>query len=152
MILVDANLLLYAENSQCECHAAARRWWDEQLSGTQPVGLCWPVLNAFIRIGTNPRLHQRPLLLREAVLRVQSWLHQPCVQLVQPTDSHWEIFQRVLLASQAVANLVSDAHVAALAIEHNAVLFSTDADFTRFRGLKWKNPLAQVGPSGRPTN
>lgn len=85
MILVDANLLLYAEDSLAEHHAAARTWWDAQLSGSDAVGLCWPVLNAFIRIATNARLHQRPLTLKEATERVQSWFDQSCVRLLQPT-------------------------------------------------------------------
>lgn len=142
MILVDANLLLYAEDSLSAQHDAAQEWWDRQLSGTEPVALCWPVLTAFIRIGTNVRLHRRPLTLREAVERTQSWFEQPCVRLIQPTDQHWTIFQTMLRSGNAVANLVSDAHLAALAVEHNCVLHSTDADFARFRGLKWENPLA----------
>jgi toxin-antitoxin system PIN domain toxin len=142
MILVDANLLLYAEDSLSAQHDAAREWWDRQLSGTEPVALCWPVLTAFIRIGTNVRLHRRPLTLPEAVERTQSWFDQPCVRLILPTDQHWAIFQSMLKSGKAVANLVSDAHLAALAVEHNCVLHSTDADFARFRGLKWKNPLA----------
>ncbi len=142
MILPDANLLLYAEDSLSEHHEAACTWWDEQLSGSEPVALCWPVLTAFMRIGTNVRLHKRPLTLREAIERVQSWLDQPCVHLIQPTDQHWELFQQMLRVGNAAANLVSDAHVAALAVEHNCVLHSTDTDFARFRGLKWTNPIA----------
>lgn len=142
MILVDANLLLYAEDSLSEHHEAACRWWDAQLSGSEPVALCWQVLDAFIRIGSNPRLHQRPLTLKEAVARVQSWFEQPCVRLIQPTDQHWAIFQQMLRIGNAVGNSVSDAHLAALAVEHNCILQSTDADFSRFRGLKWKNPIA----------
>lgn len=142
MILVDANLLLHAEDSLSEHHEAARIWWDAQLSGSDPVGLCWPVLSAFIRIGTNARLHQRPLTLKEIAERVQSWFSQPCVQIIQPTDQHWNLFQQMLRSGNAVGNLVSDAHLAALAVEHNCVLYSTDADFSRFRGLKWKNPIA----------
>ena len=141
MILLDANILLYAEDSLSEHHEAARIWWDEQLSGQAPVALCWPVLTAFVRIGTNPRLHQRPLTLKEAVLRVQSWLDQGCVRVIQTTDQHWHFFQQMLRAGQATGNLVSDAHLAALALEHNCVLHSTDTDFARFRGLKWKNPI-----------
>ena len=141
MIFVDANLLLYAEDSASPHHSVAREWWDEQLSGTEPVALCWPVLTAFIRIATNARLHRRPLTLKEAVERVQSWLDQPCVRLVQPTDQHWSIFQKLLRGGSATANLVSDAHLAALAVEHNCTLHSTDADFARFPGLRWKNPI-----------
>jgi toxin-antitoxin system PIN domain toxin len=142
MILVDANLLLYAEDSLSEHHQAARAWWDEQLSGADPVCLSWPVLKAFLRIGTNARLHQRPLTLKEACERVQSWFEQPCVRLIQPTDQHWVLFQQMLSEGNAVGNLVSDAHLAALAVEHNCVLHSTDADFARFPSLKWTNPIS----------
>ncbi len=141
MILVDANLLLYAEDSLSEHHEAARTWWDEQLSSSAPVNLCWPVLTAFIRIGTNARLHRRPLTIKEAIERVQSWLEQLCVRVIHPTDEHWPIFQRMLCDGKAAGNLVADAHLAALAIEHNCVLQTIDADFTRFKGLKWKNPI-----------
>ena len=141
MIFVDASILLYAEDSLSEHHNAARRWWDEQLSGTTPVALCWPVITAFIRIATNPRLHQRPLTLREAIDRVRSWLEQPCVRILVPTDDHWRVFQQMLSAGNATANLVTDARLAALAVEHNCTLYSTDSDFARFRSLAWKNPL-----------
>ena len=141
MILVDANIPLYAEDSLSEHHEVIRTWWDAQLSGSEPVALCWPVLTAFLRIGTNPRILRRPLTLREASARVQSWLDQPCVRMVEPTDNHWEIFQRLLLEGRAAANLVSDAHLAALAVEHNCTLCSTDVDFARFKSVKWHNPL-----------
>jgi uncharacterized protein len=141
MILVDANLPLYAEDSLSPHHATAREWWDDMLSGAEPVALCWPVLTAFLRISTNPRLHNRPLTSDEAMDRVQSWIEQPCVRIVQPTEEHWPLFQRMIRDGRAAANLVSDAHLAALAIEHNCELQSTDSDFARFPGLKWKNPI-----------
>lgn len=140
MILVDANLLLYAEDSLSDRHEASRSWWDEQLSGADPVCLCWPVLKAFVRIGTNPRLHQRPLTLKEACERVQSWLEQPSVRLIHPTEHHWSLLQMMLHEGHAVGNLVSDAHLAALAVEHNCTLQSTDTDFARFPKLKWNDP------------
>jgi uncharacterized protein len=143
LILVDANLLLYAEDSLSPHHEAARTWWDAQLSGLQAVGLSWPVMVAFVRIGTNARLHRRPLTLVEATERVGSWLNQPCVQVVSPTEQHWPIFLKLLRTGNATGNLVSDAHLAALAVEHNCVLCSTDADFARFKGLKWKNPISE---------
>ncbi len=143
MILADANLLLYATDNLSENHLPARRWWEAQLSGTETVCLGWPVLKAFIRIGTNSRLHRRTMTLEEAIERVQSWLNQPCVKIIQPTEQHWSVFQQMLRAGSATANLVSDAHLAALAIEHNCVLQSTDRDFARFRGLKWKNPIEE---------
>jgi uncharacterized protein len=142
MILVDVNLLIYAEDSLSNFNSTARTWWDRQLSGAEPVCLCWPVINAFIRIGTHPRASRQPLTLNEAIGRVQSWLDQPCVRILQPSENHWKIFQQMLRAGKATANLVPDAHLAALAVEHNCVLQSSDMDFTRFRGLKWKNPIA----------
>jgi len=143
VILVDANILLYAEDSLSAHHEMARVWWDAQLSGSSPVCLCWHVLTAFIRIATNTRLHQRPLTLKEAIDRVQSWIDQPCVRIIQPTEEHWSILQRMLCDGSATANLVSDAHLAALAIEHNCELCSTDADFSRFPGLNWLNSLGK---------
>ncbi len=142
MILVDANLLLYAEDQLSPCHKAARQWWDAQLSGTTPVCLCWTILCAFIRIATNPRIFKHPLSIQESVSRVQSWMDQPCVRLIYPTERHWVILKQLLVGRQAVANLVSDAHLAALAIEHDCELFSTDVDFARFPKVKWRNPIA----------
>ena len=142
MTLPDVNLLLYAYDGRSEFHTPARRWWEMQLSGTETVCLSWPVIQAFIRIGTHPRLHPRPMTLNEAFERVQSWFDQPCVKIIQPTENHWKIFQQMLRVGNATANLVSDAHLAALAVEHNCELNSSDTDFARFRGLKWKNPIA----------
>ena len=142
MILVDANILLYAEDSTSPRHFQARNWWDDQLSQSGPVCLCWMVLSAFIRIGTNPRVYEHPLSLEQALTRVQSWLDQPCTRVLRPTEQHWAVFQQMLKEGQAVANLVTDAHLAALAFEHGCQLASTDSDFARFPKLKWINPLA----------
>ncbi len=141
MILVDANILLYAEYQHSPLHVVAREWWDNQLSGASPVCLCWPVLGAYIRIGTNPRAFKQPMSLEQALSRVQSWLDQPCTRIVNPTERHWTIFQEMLNEGQAIANLVTDAHLAALAVEHGCDLMSTDADFSRFPGIRWRNPL-----------
>ncbi len=143
MILVDANLLLYAEDSQASLHRKARAWWDAQLSGASPVCLCWPVLTAFLRIATNRRIYRRPLHLPEAIGCVQSWLDQPCVRLVHPTETHWQTFREMLTSGEATANLVLDAHLAALAVEHGCQLNSTDRDFARFPRLAWRNPLEE---------
>lgn len=145
MILPDANLLLYAEDSLSSEHEAARAWWDNTLGGQDPVYLCWPVINSFLRIATNPRLYLRPLTLEEAISRVRSWMAQPCVDWIGPTEQHWGIFQDQLRECQARGNLVSDAHLAALAIEHACTLYSTDQDFARFPALKWVNPLKRRG-------
>jgi toxin-antitoxin system PIN domain toxin len=141
LILVDANILLYAEDSLHPRHEQARAWWDAQLSGNGVVCLCWPVLCAFIRIATNQRVFENPLSPEQAVARVQSWLDQPCTRVIRPTERHWTVFQQVLADGQAVAGLVTDAHLAALAIEHGCELASTDSDFARFPKLKWNNPL-----------
>jgi uncharacterized protein len=142
VILVDANILLYAEDSLNPYHERARGWLDEQLSGSSPVCLTWMVLNAFIRIGTNPRVFEHPLLLDQAISRVQAWLDQPCTLVIRPTERHWSVFQEMLVTGQASGNLVPDAHLAALAVEHGCELYSSDSDFSRFPKLKWRNPLA----------
>lgn len=141
MILVDTNILLYAEDKLSPLHEEARQWWDTQLSGESPVCLCWLILTSFIRICTNRQIFLKPLTMNQAITRVQSWFDQPCVRLINPTETHWQIFQSMLLDGQAKANLVMDAHLAALAIEHGCTLYSTDSDFSRFPKLKWKNPL-----------
>ena len=141
MILVDTNILIYAEDSLNPLHKNARQWWDTQLSGESPVCLCWPILVSFIRICTNRQIFKKPLTSKQAIMRIQSWFDQPCVRLIHPTESHWPIFQTMLLEGQAKANLVADAHLAALAIEFGCTLCSTDSDFSRFPRLKWRNPL-----------
>ena len=142
MKFVDANILLYAEDENSPSHEKACAWWDAQLSGSAPVCLSWAVIGAFILIGTNPRLFARPLTMNQAVARIQSWLDQPCVRLIRETDRHWIVFQEMLAGSGATGNLVTDAHLAAIAIEHNCELNSCDSDFARFPKLKWRNPLA----------
>ncbi len=141
MILVDTNILIYAEDRLSPLHEEAREWWDTQLSGESPVCLCWSILSSFFRISTNRQIFIKPLTMKQAITRVQSWIDQPCVRLINPTESHWQIFKTMLLEGQANANLVVDAHLAALAIEHGCILHSTDSDFSRFPKLKWKNPL-----------
>jgi len=141
MILVDTNILLYAEDRLSPLHEDARKWWDTQLSGEFPVCLCWSILASFFRISTNRQIFIKPLTMKQAITRVQSWIDQPCVRLINPTENHWQIFQTMLLEGQAKANLVGDAHLAALAVEHGCILYSTDSDFSRFPKLKWKNPL-----------
>lgn len=141
MILVDANILLYTEDRSSPAHEKARAWWDSRISGVTPVCLSWPVITAFIRIGTNRRVFERPLSLPEAIARVQSWFDQPCVRVVQPAERHWAIYREMLTRGKASANLAADAHLAALAVEHGCELFSSDADFSRFPRLRWRNPL-----------
>src|ERR1051325_2187868 len=120
MILVDTNILLYAKDSTAPQHQAARRWWDALLSSGDEVALCWPVLTAFLRIVTHPKVYRQPLTTTEAAVEVDRWLAHPTVRVLRPTDEHWKSFRDLLGKGQANANLVNDAHLAALAIEHNA--------------------------------
>jgi len=141
VILVDANILLYAEDQLSPHHEKARTWWDAELSGSSPVCFCWAVLGAFLRIGTNPRVFENPLSMEQAMARVRSWMGQPCARIVTPTERHWVVLQQMLRGGQAAANLVPDAHLAALAVEYGCDLVSTDSDFSRFPGVRWRNPL-----------
>lgn len=142
MILIDANLLIYAVNADSPHHARARPWIESALSGTEPVGLAWVVLLAFIRITTRSGIFQNPLTAEEALAYVEEWLAQPYVVTVVPGDGHWSILQGLLKATGSAGNLTSDAHLAALAIEHRCPVYSTDADFGRFTGVEYRNPLA----------
>jgi len=141
VILVDANLLIYAIDTDAPLHGPAREWLEGALSGTTRIGLPWIVLLAFLRITTRPRILVRPLSLGEATVYVDSWLEQPFVEPVSPGPSHWGILRSLLAASGTAGNLTSDAHIAALAIEHRAAIYSTDHDFGRFPGVKHVNPL-----------
>lgn len=142
MILVDANLLLYAVNSAAPHHASARQWLDESLSSVEPVGFAWPVILAFLRIATHPSLFPRPLSPDGAVAKMNAWLAQPTAHIIDAGDQHWERLAESVRLTQSRGNLIQDAHLAALAAEQGATLYSTDADFSRFPGLKWKNPLS----------
>jgi toxin-antitoxin system PIN domain toxin len=141
LILVDANLLLYAYHPRAEQHQAARTWLEAALSGSDLVRFAWLTLWAFLRIATNPRAFERPLSAREAEAAVSSWLAQPTAGILEPGDGYWAILRTLMVTSQVSGALVMDAALAALAIEHGATLHSTDRDFTRFPGLKWTNPL-----------
>ena len=142
MILVDANLLLFARNADVPEHTAARRWLDERLSGTARVGLPWHSLLGFLRIATNPRAFATRLTMAEALDQLRSWLGAEPAWIPQPTERHIEVLAELLALPGVHSNLVPDAHLAALAIEHGLTLCSTDGDFARFPGLRWENPLA----------
>lgn len=141
MKLPDANILLYAIDEGAARHEAAREWLERTLSGTETVGLAWAVLLAAVRISTSPVLLESPLSSDEALDYVDGWLAQPCVTVVHPTDRHAVVLRELLAPLGAAGNLTSDAHLAALAIEHGAELCSCDADFSRFAGLRWADPL-----------
>ncbi len=143
MILLDANLLIYARVRSFPQHVQARGWLDAQLSGAGPVGLPWPSLLSFLRIVTNPRVFERPEPIADAWRQVRAWLEADVVWIPQPTDRHEDVLGSLLTKAGVQANLVPDAHLAALAIEHGLLLCSTDGDFARFPDLRWQNPLQQ---------
>jgi uncharacterized protein len=141
VILVDANLLLYAYNESFPEHLAARRWLEAVLSRPERVCLAWTVILAFLRIGTNPRAFEHPFSIVEAVEIAATWLTHPSVAVLDPGERHWEILARLLSVSRARGPVVMDAHLAALAIEHGAVLCTTDRDFARFPDVRVVDPL-----------
>ena len=142
MIVPDVNLLVYAIDETSPFHARARRWWDGALSSAEMVGLCFPTLLGFVRMTTNRRVFDSPLAIGDALDRIESWLDQPNTQLLSPTSRHWAILSELLRAAAMGANLTTDAHIATYAIEHAGTVYSNDSDFTRFEGLRWRNPLA----------
>lgn len=142
MILVDANILVYAVDADSPRHRAARRWLEATLSGTTSVAIPWAVVLAFLRLTTRAGILRRPLELSHALGYVDEWLSQPYVAAVAPGPRHWPILRNLLRRTGAGGNLTSDAHVAALAIELGATVCSTDHDFARFPGVEHLDPLA----------
>lgn len=141
MIVVDANLLLYAYDSSSPDHAAARGWLETVLNGEERVGLGLQAILAFIRIATNPDVFERPLASAKAISMVVSWLERPQVAVASPTDRHWQILSDIAARGQARGVQLMDAHLAALTMEHGATLATTDRGFARFPGLRFSNPL-----------
>lgn len=142
MIVLDANLLIYAYDSGATQHAKAREWIEETLSGADLVGIPWQAVLAFLRFMTNRRLPGLRFTVEQACDIVDTWLEQPNVKLLAPADQHWTHLRRVLIEGQAPGSLVSDAEIAALTLEFGGVLHTADRDFARFPGLRWANPIA----------
>ncbi len=141
MIVPDANLLLYAYNDGAPLHVPARRWWEGMLNGSERVGIPWIVVAAFVRLMTQPPLLEYPYSPDQAIDAVESWFDLPHVSPVNPGPEHLALMRRALAAAGVGGNLVTDAHIAALAMEYQAEVHSNDADFSRFPGLRWRNPL-----------
>jgi hypothetical protein len=137
----DLNLLMYAVDRDAPEHPAALRWWNASLSGIETVGLAWTVLLGFVRLTTSARVVRLPLAPGAALDYVDRWLAHPVTTVVDPTARHAQVLRDLLGRTGTAGNLVADAHLAALAIEHGAVLCSADRDFGRFGGLDWTNPL-----------
>jgi toxin-antitoxin system PIN domain toxin len=141
MKVVDLNLLLYAVNQDAPEHPKARPWWESALSGDVQVGLAWAVALGFLRLATRAGVLPRPLTPKQALDTVQEWIDHPVVVMLHPGDGHWAILRSLLDSAGLAGNLTTDAHLAALTIEYDATLYSTDTDFTRFANLRVKNPI-----------
>lgn len=154
MDLLDANLLLYAYDEESPFHGRARAFFETALSGDEPVGLPWATILAFLRLVTHPKVCTRPMTSEEALETVDSWFGSPVVCVPEPTDRHWTTLAELVTEVGARGNLVPDAHLAALAVQHGARLCSSDRDFARFPSLDWWNPLETGGwvhePPGEP--
>lgn len=142
MTILDVNLLLYAYDANALQQPRAEHWLTELLSSSEQIGLAWATIWAFIRISTSSRILSKPLEPKKAFEVIAHWVAQPGVIVVQPGPRHAELLERLVLTYGAAGPLVTDAVLAALAIEHGAVLASTDQDFRRFPELRWVNPLA----------
>jgi len=142
VIVLDANILLYAYDSDSDRHAKARAWVEQTFSGACPVGLPWQTVTAFVRIVTNPRLSGKRFTPADVIEIVDQWVNQPNLRLLAPGDHHWSFLRQMILDGQARGPLVTDAQLAAITIEYGGVLHTTDRDFSRFPGLRWKNPIA----------
>lgn len=141
MIIVDVNLLIYAVNEDAPDHKKAKSWLEAAVSGTETVGLPWIVLLAFLRLTTRTGLFQQPLTVNAAFDLVDAWLEQSSVTVPEPTARHLQTMRDLVSPLGTGGNLTTDAHLAALAIEHGAELCSADSDFGRFNRLRWRNPL-----------
>jgi uncharacterized protein len=142
MKLVDANVLLYAVNEDAARHQRANRWLDGALNGNETVGFAWIALLAFVRIATRSGVFPRPLTVSTAVGTVEQWLAQPSAAVLEPTPRHGAVLGSLLEEAGTGGNLVNDAHLAALALEHRAEIVSFDTDFGRFPGVRWQMPPA----------
>jgi uncharacterized protein len=142
MILLDANLLIYAINTDSPHHKPARRWLEKTLSSGTRVGLPWIVVLAFVRITTRSGILRHPLAVNQAIGFIDDWLGQPHVAFIGPGEGHWPVLRNLLVTGGAAGNLTSDAHLAALAIEHGCEIASSDNDFRRFPGITLVNPLS----------
>jgi len=142
MRIIDLNVLLYAVNSDAAQHDRVRGWWEQAVNDEDTIGLAWVVLLGFLRLATNPRVFPRPLAPGAAATKLDTWLSLDNVRVVHEKDDHWETLKPLLGRAGTAGNLATDAHLAALALTHDAVVVSCDTDFARFKGLRWENPLA----------
>jgi uncharacterized protein len=138
--LVDANVLLYATNRADPKHEPSRRWLDASLGGREAVGFAWVVVLAFLRLSTKPGLFPRPLPVPDALAVVRAWTEQPPSVIPEATPRHLDLLGGLVAEVGTGGNLTTDAHLAALAVEHNATIVTYDSDFGRFTGVRWQPP------------
>jgi toxin-antitoxin system PIN domain toxin len=142
VIVVDANVLIYAYNSTAPQHEAARRWVEDAFAGAEGVALPWAVVHAFLRLVTSNRVLPQPMTMEDALGIVDEWLDQPSVRVLEPSSEYWAIFRQVLIGARVHGPLVTDAHLAALALDRDAAVCTADRDFRRFAGVRVIDPLA----------
>jgi uncharacterized protein len=140
VVVVDANVLLYAVDRASSHHEPSRSWLDSALTGSEAVGLAWVVLLAFVRIATSPAVFPNPLTADQATEQVEAWLAAPAAVVAQPTPRHISLLRGLLRETGTAGNLTTDAHLAALALEHGADVVSYDRDFARFPGVQHRLP------------
>ena len=141
MIVVDLNVLIYAVDENSFHHAAARSWLEGQLNGTENIGIPWIVILGFLRIMTNGKVFPHPLTEDQAVEIIDAWIKHPLVRIPHPKENHWHLMKELIAESGTAGNLTSDIHLAAIAMQHGLKLFTLDADFSRFKGLRWERPF-----------
>ena len=143
MIIPDANLLLYAYNSDSPFHKKAANWWESCLSGDESVGLCSVVLYSFIRIGTNAKAYEKPFTIDETAKHIRSWMEVPVTEFITGDDNDFEKSVELLIKAGTGGNLTTDAHIATLGVKYRAVIHTADTDFARFPGVRWMNPILE---------
>ena len=141
MKLLDLNLLIYAINDDTAHHNAAKSWLETQFNGTESIGIPWIVILGFLRIMTNRKIFSTPLSEETAIELIDAWLQHPLITIPEPGANHWSLVKELILETGIAGNLTSDIHLAVIAIEHGAKLYTLDADFSRFRGLRWEKPF-----------
>lgn len=141
MLIPDINLLIYAYNETASKHKEAKKWWESSITQGELIAIPWVVINGFIRLTTHPRVFESPLKPKKSFSTIESWFNFPNVQTINPGHDHLSIIKQLLIREGVGGNLVTDAHLAAIAIEHQCELHSNDSDFGRFPGLRWVNPI-----------
>jgi len=151
MKIVDVNILLYVVNRDAFQHEPVLAWWESSINGDEAIGIPWVSLSGFLRLATHPRINPTPLTSDDAIAKIESWMSLPQIKIIQESESHWSVLRELLATSGTAGNLTTDAHLAAMAISQGATLVSCDADFARYKHLRWENPLHAYPTTSRTT-